>query len=229
MFVHPTYLRHVVAVADDEVAVYGPCLVPTMKLLTLNLASLVKCEPSLDDHPVVDAKEGENQIDVSQSNMQEVIMPVENRKKRKWVAEMDEPADISGEWEENSEAPPPEVAAVTTARGGDSGLHILKLGYPARNLDPAGVIEPVHRLRLPQQIREQRVPLRYTHASLLLRRFLPDPNITRTRTPPFQQTPQAPPQLRKRSSVRGGASRFQPPVRAARLRPPVNDPRENPD
>lgn len=63
-----------------------------------------KCHTALqDDHPVVDVKEGENQIDVSQSNMQEVIMPVENRKKRKWVAEMDEPADISGELEENSE------------------------------------------------------------------------------------------------------------------------------
>nr|GMC92378.1 zinc finger BED domain-containing protein RICESLEEPER 2-like [Ipomoea batatas]GME09374.1 zinc finger BED domain-containing protein RICESLEEPER 2-like [Ipomoea batatas] len=34
------------APADDEVAAYGPCLVPTTKLLTLNLASLVKCEPS---------------------------------------------------------------------------------------------------------------------------------------------------------------------------------------
>nr|GMD72664.1 uncharacterized protein LOC109162712 [Ipomoea batatas] len=63
-----------------------------------------KCHTALqDDHPVVDAKEGENQIDVSQSNMQEVIMPVENRKKRKWVAEMDEPVDISGEREENFE------------------------------------------------------------------------------------------------------------------------------
>nr|GMD92471.1 zinc finger BED domain-containing protein RICESLEEPER 2-like [Ipomoea batatas] len=33
--------------ADDEVAAYGPCRVSTTKLLTLNLASLVKCEPRL--------------------------------------------------------------------------------------------------------------------------------------------------------------------------------------
>nr|GMD90178.1 hypothetical protein Iba_chr14dCG7160 [Ipomoea batatas] len=34
------------APADDEVAAYGPCRVPTTKLLTLNLASPVKCELS---------------------------------------------------------------------------------------------------------------------------------------------------------------------------------------
>ncbi|KAF7844838.1 hypothetical protein G2W53_001743 [Senna tora] len=53
--------------------------------------------------------------------------------------------------------PPPRQSPAAARPRGNPGLNAFKLGEPARNRDPSGVVEPVLLLRLSQQLSEQRM------------------------------------------------------------------------